>query len=126
MFAYVNHARIHSWNQPLLSNEGKVSCSRKQQGPLLGLELTTDRHPPTTSQTSYPLRQAAFTKSLRFYMFDSILHICLCIFFALSNTSLFHDITSVQSSPLGIMITLFDQLSVYYMCLSYFVMTSIC
>ena len=30
-----------------------------------------------------------------------ILYICLCMFFALSNTSLFHDITSVQSSPLG-------------------------
>jgi len=44
MFAYVNHARIRSWNQPVLSNEGKVSCSRKQRGPLLGLELTTDRH----------------------------------------------------------------------------------
>ena len=24
MFAYVNHARIRSWNQPVLSNEGKV------------------------------------------------------------------------------------------------------
>ena len=45
MFVYVIHARIRSWNQPVLSNEGKVSCSRKQQGPLLGLELTTDRHP---------------------------------------------------------------------------------
>ena len=44
MFAYVIHARIRSWNQPVLSNEGKgkVSCSRKQQGPLLGLKLTTD------------------------------------------------------------------------------------
>jgi len=37
MFAYVNYAGIHSWKQPVLSNEGKVSCSRKQQGPLLGL-----------------------------------------------------------------------------------------
>jgi len=43
MFAYVNH---------VLSNEGKVSCSRKQRGPLLGLELTTDRH-------RYALRHAA-------------------------------------------------------------------
>ena len=55
MFAYVNHARMRSWNQPVLSNDGKASCSRKQRGPLLGLELTTDRHPPTTSQTRYPL-----------------------------------------------------------------------
>jgi len=37
MFAYVNHAQIRSWNQPVLSNEGKVSCPRKQRGPLLGL-----------------------------------------------------------------------------------------
>ena len=59
IFAYVNHARIRSWNQPVLSNEGKVSCSSKQRGPLLGLELTTERHPPTTSQTRYPLRHAA-------------------------------------------------------------------
>jgi len=29
--AYLNHARIRSWKQPVLSNEGKVSCSRKQQ-----------------------------------------------------------------------------------------------
>jgi len=51
MFAYVNHARIHSWNQPILSNEDNISCSRKQQQPLIGLELTTDRHPLITSQT---------------------------------------------------------------------------
>ena len=55
-FAYVNHARIRSWNQPVLS---KVSCSRKQRGPLMGLELTTDKYPPITSQTRYPLRHAA-------------------------------------------------------------------
>jgi len=24
-FAYVNHARIRSWNQPVLSNKGKYS-----------------------------------------------------------------------------------------------------
>ena len=33
-FAYVNHARIHSWNLPVLSNGDKVSCSRKQREPL--------------------------------------------------------------------------------------------
>ena len=59
LFAYVNHARIRSWNQPVLSNESKVSCSRKQRGPLMGLELTTDRYPPITSQTRYPLRHPA-------------------------------------------------------------------
>ena len=31
IFTYVNHAFIPSWNQPVLSNEGKVSCSRKQR-----------------------------------------------------------------------------------------------
>ena len=59
MSAYVNHAQIRSWNQPVLSNEGKVSCSRKQRGPLIGLELTTDRYPLITSQTRYPLRHIA-------------------------------------------------------------------
>ena len=36
-----NHARILSWNQIVLSNEGKVSGSRKQRGPLMGLKSTT-------------------------------------------------------------------------------------
>ena len=30
----------------------------KQRGPLMVLELTTDRYPPITSQTRYPLRHA--------------------------------------------------------------------
>ena len=50
-FASVNHARIHSWNQPVLSNESKVSCTRKQRGPLMGLKLTTDRYPPIWTDT---------------------------------------------------------------------------
>jgi len=29
-FAYVNHFRIRSWNQPVLSNVGICSCSMKQ------------------------------------------------------------------------------------------------
>jgi len=41
IFAYVNHARIRSWNQPVLSNEGKVSCSRKQREPLIWLSRLT-------------------------------------------------------------------------------------
>ena len=32
---------LESWNQPVLSNKGKVSCSRKQRGSLMGLEPTT-------------------------------------------------------------------------------------
>jgi len=38
IFAYVNHARIRSWNQPVLSNEGKVCCSRKQREPVMGAQ----------------------------------------------------------------------------------------
>jgi len=56
IFAYVKHARMRSWNQPVLSNKGKVSCPRK---PMIGLELTIDSHPPITSQKRYPLRHAA-------------------------------------------------------------------
>ena len=37
---------------------GKVSCSRKQREHLMRLELTTDKHPPITNQTRYPLRHA--------------------------------------------------------------------
>ena len=32
---------MSSWNQPVLNNKVKVSCSRKQRGPLIGLESTT-------------------------------------------------------------------------------------
>ena len=53
IFAYVNHAQIRSWYQTGLSNEGKVSCSRKQRDPLMGLELMTDKHSPIMSQTRY-------------------------------------------------------------------------
>jgi len=43
IFAYVNHARIRSCNQPVLSKEGKVSGYRKQFEPLMKLEFTNDR-----------------------------------------------------------------------------------
>ena len=59
IFAYVNHAQMGSWNQLVLGNEGKVSCSRKQQQLLMGLEHMTVRHSPMTSQTPYPVRHAA-------------------------------------------------------------------
>ena len=49
---FENHAPIHSWNQPVLSNEGKVSCSSKQLGSLMRFKLTTDR---IMSQTLYPV-----------------------------------------------------------------------
>ena len=35
--------KIRSGNQSVLSNEGKVFFSRKQQEPLMGLELMTDK-----------------------------------------------------------------------------------
>ena len=54
-FAYVNHARTRSCNQPVLSNDVKVSLSRKQRELLMGLKLTNERHPAITSQTCYPL-----------------------------------------------------------------------
>ena len=44
IFAYVNYARIRSWDQAVWSNEGKVSCSWKLREAFMRLELTTDRH----------------------------------------------------------------------------------
>jgi len=41
IFAFVNKARFRSWNKPILSNVGKVSCSRKQRQPLMRLKLMT-------------------------------------------------------------------------------------
>jgi len=41
IFAYVNDAQVRFWNQPVLCNEGEVSCTRKQRRPLMGFELTT-------------------------------------------------------------------------------------
>ena len=38
-FAYVNHVRIRCWNQPVLTNEGKVVYTGKHREPLMGLEL---------------------------------------------------------------------------------------
>ena len=56
------HDRICTWNQPVLSNKGKISCSRKQ--PLMGLEPTTsvlrvNHDLCITSQTCNPLRHTA-------------------------------------------------------------------
>jgi len=41
IIASLYFAWICSLNQPVLSNEGTVSCLRKQQGPLIGFKLTT-------------------------------------------------------------------------------------
>jgi len=39
----VNHAHIRFWNQPVQGkgNEGKVSCSRKQRGPLMRFNISS-------------------------------------------------------------------------------------
>jgi len=39
---FFNVIKLGSWNQPVLSNKGKVSCSKKQREPLMGLHLATD------------------------------------------------------------------------------------
>ena len=49
--AFLEQTSTKQWRKRFLVNE--------TTGPLLGLELKTDRHPPTSSQTSYPLRLAA-------------------------------------------------------------------
>jgi len=36
MFAYVNQAQIRSWNQPVLSNEGKVFLLKETNGAFAG------------------------------------------------------------------------------------------
>ena len=41
LFNSILKSRSNPWNQPVLSNKGKVSCSRKQRGPLIRLEPTT-------------------------------------------------------------------------------------
>jgi len=41
-FAYVNHAQIRSWNQLVLRNEGKVSCSMKQRPGAFDMARTHD------------------------------------------------------------------------------------
>jgi len=48
-FPCLNYYPIPSWNQPVLSNEGKLYMLKNPTEPLIGLELTTDRHQPNTS-----------------------------------------------------------------------------
>ena len=54
-----NHARIRFLNQPVLINEGKVSCSRKQREHSIAYKLKTDRL--RDRSTSYPLRRVRIT-----------------------------------------------------------------
>ena len=59
--AYVNHARIRSWNQPVLSNTG--TCSRKQHEPLMGFQTHIWQ---VRSQKLYPLCHATYTGVIGF------------------------------------------------------------
>ena len=63
MFAYVNQTRISSWNQPVLSNEGKVSFTKKQWDLLLGLELTTDRHSLSKNKKTLAEKKNSLSKN---------------------------------------------------------------
>ena len=49
-----NHAWIHSWNQPVLSNEFKISSSRKQCEPLMGSNWWLSEY-----KSCYPLHHTA-------------------------------------------------------------------
>jgi len=42
-FVYINQAGIRSGKQPILGNEDRVSCSKKQREPFIGFELATGR-----------------------------------------------------------------------------------
>ena len=53
-FTYVNHPWFCCWNpsnQPVLSNEGNISCSTYHREPFMGFEQASTRHPPITNQT---------------------------------------------------------------------------
>ena len=43
-FAYIKHAQARTLSQLVLSNVGKVACSRKQREPLMGFEHTTGHY----------------------------------------------------------------------------------
>ena len=58
--SYVNHTRICLWNIPVLSNEGKLSGSRKQLEPMKGSNSRLTNY----SQMRYPLRHAAVYSGL--------------------------------------------------------------
>jgi len=68
VFINVNHAKIHSWNQPVLSNESKVSCQREPVKPYLGYELTTDL---------LRVRRATYCTTLFIVLFVTIMFIIM-------------------------------------------------
>ena len=67
-----------SWNQPVLSNESKVSCSRKEQEPSIELEMTTDRHSTDYESDAQTLRHTAPKLHLKLCILLRILTLLLC------------------------------------------------
>ena len=62
LLIHVSHFQIHWYSKPVLSNESKVSGSRKQQDSLLVFKPIPDRHLLIESQSRLPLRQATLCK----------------------------------------------------------------
>jgi len=54
-FAYVNHARIRSWNHPVLSSVGKVFLHKETSGAFHGARTHDWQASTDSSQTRYPL-----------------------------------------------------------------------
>ena len=67
-----------SWIQPVLSNEGKVSCSRIEQEPSIELETTTDRHSTDYESDAQTLRHTAPKLHLKLCILLRILTLLLC------------------------------------------------
>ena len=67
---YKSHSNL--FLEPTSTKQLEFLAQGKQQGPLMGLELTTDGYPPITSQTRYPLRLA----SLPYNRLNSVLNLC--------------------------------------------------
>jgi len=90
IFAYVNNIQYCSWNKlhVVLSNEGKVSCYRKQLKPLMELELMTERHSLNTSIT-----RLTVTCHLKYWLIPgtdlSIIYVCYCLFHNQTKMNLF-------------------------------------
>ena len=65
----VNHAWFRSWDQPVLNNEGKVTCSRKQHEPLIWLKLMTRCYIPVFKEFGLH----------RYVMKHGCVFVCLCV-----------------------------------------------
>ena len=68
-----NHARIRSWNQPVVSNKSKVSCSRKQRCPLMGPTTSNLQVRRTTHCATPPRNIKLKMKMIYMYITHAIL-----------------------------------------------------